>query len=82
MATKLNTDFDLKSVSLITKVINRPDCLILDERTGEVIQKDDVKALAIISDNQKYEYLNALPKERRRTRKRKAVTEEDRKSVV
>ena len=77
MATKLNTDFDLKSVSLITKVINRPDCLILDERTGEVIQKDDVKALAIISDNQKYEYLNALPKERRRTRKRKAVTEED-----
>ena len=72
-----NNDFNLKSVSLITKVINRPDCLIIDERTGEVIHKDDIKSLAIISDNKKYDYLNSLPQERRRGRKRKAITEED-----
>lgn len=71
------TNFDLKGVSLITKVINRPDCAIIDEATGEPIAKDTVKAIAIISDNSKWDYLNSLPQKSKRGRKSKEEDKED-----
>lgn len=62
----------LIDVSKVTKLINRPDAILYDQRDGRIIDKDtEVKHFAIIFDLKENEYMKdaILPEKKRRKKK-------------
>lgn len=72
---KMQMNFGIQDISLISKIVNKPDCLIIDEETGTVYDKDtDIENFAIIFDTKPEEYAEkVLPKVKETKRRKKTA---------
>ena len=69
---KMQMNFGIQDISLISKIVNKPDCLIIDEETGTVYDKDtDIENFAIIFDTKPEEYAEKVLPKVKETKQRK-----------
>jgi len=69
--------FFLTDVSLATKVIRRADCLVVDETTEEVLDKNSkIENFLIIKDNRPNDY-TGFPEKKTRGRKKEVILKDD-----